>query len=89
MAKATLSSKILALLSQRDGQSDHQLAVAIDGNDTRMPAIGNECRYLVKSGQLCKQMRPDGIMGNFLRGKFTVSIPNLPATRPEMPPPRN
>jgi len=75
LPKVTLSRRILAALSRRDGQSDHDLAIAIDGHEDRMARIGSECRHLAQNGQLTKRMRADGIMGNFLRATFAITLP--------------
>ena len=62
----TLAEKIVAILSERPGMSDRELASKLLGPSKPQQAVNIQCRLLKDKGILKRQKREDSILGNYL-----------------------
>jgi hypothetical protein len=67
----SLADRLLDLVHQRPGASDRELTDALLGAGKHPSRVNQEARLLEGRGQLLRQLRPDGVTGNY--------IPNLAA----------
>lgn len=70
----TLAEQIVAAIAGTPGISDRELAMAIFGGDADWRDITAACRALAEDGRLRRELRPDGVMGNYpLRGPIALA----------------
>lgn len=65
---ASMGDKVLTLLNGNPGLSDRELTDALKGRTSHPSQINQACRFLESSGQLKRQTRADGRIGNYPAG---------------------
>jgi len=63
----TLADAILAIVARRLGISTAELAFAIYGRREQQ-LVNGECLHLANCGKLVREVRNDGVLGNYLPG---------------------
>ena len=64
---SAVADKLIALLRQSNGLTDRELATRAFGHGARPQRANGECRYLEHRGILERKLRPDGLVGNYLK----------------------
>jgi hypothetical protein len=80
----SFSDKILAALAQFPGLTDRELTDRLKGRGDHPSHVNQECRLLERRGVLRRSQRPDGIIGNYLKGAIASETP--PASPPKKEP---
>jgi hypothetical protein len=57
----------LALIALRPGICDREMAASVYGPDSPSQMVTPVCRTLADEGAIRRRLRPDGLLGNFLR----------------------
>jgi len=57
----------MALVALRPGISDREIATSVYGPGTPSSVVTPLCRELAAEGMIKRRLRPDGLLGNFLR----------------------
>jgi hypothetical protein len=57
----------IALIALRPGISDREIAASVYGPDSPSQLVTPICRTLASEGATRRRLRPDGLLGNFLR----------------------
>jgi hypothetical protein len=66
---ATLAQQILEAVQKQPGITDRWLAEALFGPGTPQQRVNGECRRMVDLGLIDRNIRPDGLIGNYCTGK--------------------
>jgi hypothetical protein len=64
-----LAESIMEVLRQQPGITDRRLAEALFGPRTPQQRVNGECRRLSDQGLISRDIRADGLIGNYLSGK--------------------
>jgi hypothetical protein len=80
----TLAQQILEAVQKQPGITDRWLAEALFGPGTPPQPVNGECRRMVDQGLIDRNIRPDGLIGNYCTGKEIG-----PLTAPALAPPTN
>ena len=69
---STLIESIIELLKTEDGFTDREITDRIKGKSEPQQSINMACRKLAFKGMIVRNMRSDGLLGNFLIAKQSV-----------------
>jgi hypothetical protein len=76
---STLAQQILEAVQKQPGITDRWLAEALFGPGTPQQRVNGECRRMVAQGLIDRNIRPDGLIGNYCSGK-EIDPPPTPAS---------